>query len=285
MKHRILLVDVSGLLHRVKFALINQRLSHEDKETGIIFGFLMQLQFIKRKTNSNIVVFALDSRTSKRKKIYSEYKEKRRKEKTEKEKIIDEIAFQQFDQVENYVLKALGYNNIFREDGLEADDIIGSICKTYKSSEITIASSDQDMYQLLTNRVNIFNFMKSSFFTIDDFRDKYGIEPIMWKRVKAIGGCSSDCVAGIPGVGEKTVIKFIKGELPKTYKTYKAIVSPEGRKIIARNKKLVILPFRGTPSYRLFPDNVTVKSVKEVAEKYGMNSILSDIKGWFYSLS
>jgi DNA polymerase-1 len=295
MKHRILLVDTEAVLHSAKFSMVKQKLSHKELPTFVIYGFLMKLQYVCRKTHCNLVVFALDSKQSKRKKIYSKYKEKRSKDKTEEQIELDKIAYPQFDAVKNYVIPTIGYRNVFKVRGLEADDIIASICKTYKDSEIIIATTDQDLYQLLTDRVCIFNIRTNQYFTIDDFREKYGIEPKMWKRIKVYGGCSSDSVPGVPipqpdknkkqrHIAEKGALNYVLGKTKPTAQAYKAINSPEGKKVIARNKKLVILPFRGTPKFKLRPDRITKNGLKEVAEEYGMNSILDDLDDWYYSL-
>ena len=281
---RILIIDLNAVLHSVKFSLAKHRLSHKEKPTFIIYGFLLKLQFLLRKTNANVVVYATDSNTSKRKEIYSLYKEKRLNNKTEEQIALDEISYPQFEQVINYVVPTIGYRNIFGADGFEADDVIARVCKSYKNEEIVICSTDQDLYQLLTDNVCMFDSRKNVWYTKRDFVREYAIEPKMWKRVKAIGGCSSDNVEGIPGVGEKTVIKFLNGDLPKHHQTYQSIVSKEGKKIINRNKSLVILPFRDTPEFRIMPDRPTEQGLIRVCSKYGFESIIDDLRSWRKSL-
>lgn len=280
MENRILIIDCNAVLHSVKFSLAKHRLSNNEKPTFVIYGFLLKLQFLLRKTRANVIVYALDSSTSKRKEIYNIYKEKRVKNKSDEQIALDEISYPQFAQVTNFVLPTIGYKNIFGAEGFEADDVIGSICKKYKDEEIVICTTDQDMYQLLTDNVCMFDSRKNNWYTKKDFKKEYGIEPKMWKRVKAIGGCSSDNVEGVPGVGEKTVIKYITGNLPTHHKTYQAIKSKKGRKIINRNKSLVILPFKGTPEFIIRQDWLTQSGLERVCEKYGFDSIISDWRSW-----
>ncbi len=64
--------------------------------------------------------------------------------------------------------------------------------------------------------------------------------------VKALAGDVSDNIPGIKGVGEKTAIKFIRGELKEKAKVYAKIVSPKGQHTIARNTILMGLPWEGT---------------------------------------
>ncbi len=291
MKQRILLLDCSSVLHAVKFSLGKQRLSHNEKPTFVIYGFLLKLQYLVRKTKPDVIVYATDSRQRKRLKIYDKYKEKRTKQyKTDEQIALDKIAFPQFEELQNIIIPKLGYRNVFGTEGLEADDIIGRIAKDYKESEIILVSNDKDMYQLLSNKLCLLNPKTSQYYSLADFTKEYQIEPHLWKRVKAIGGCSSDNVPGVPipddkggwssrGVGEGTALKFVKGELPDHYKAYKAIVSIHGRKWINRNKSLVILPFRGTPSYKI-RDHPSAKAMKEVCKLYGFRSILEDWDDW-----
>lgn len=233
-----------------------------------------------KKTNANIVVYATDSKTSKRKEIYSIYKEKRQKNKTDKQIALDAIAHPQFDEIIESVIPTIGYKNVFGAEGFEADDIIARICKKYKDEEIVICSTDQDLYQLLTDNVCMMNSKTNNWYSKLDFTLEYGIEPKMWKRVKAIGGCISDNVDGIPGVGEKTVIKYLTGNLPSHHKTYMSIISGKGKKITNRNKQLVILPMRGTPDFTIKPDRLRSVGLRKVCDKYGFQSITDDWRSW-----
>jgi len=285
MKKRILLLDTSSVLHIIKHG--NKNIKKKDQSTYIIFGFLLKLQLLMRKTKANICVFATDSmpEDSLRKKIYPNYKLKRNtKEKTEKELKLDAMAWPQFDLVEQDILPSMGYSNIFNTKGFEADDIIGKICKTYRNNEIVIVTSDQDMYQLLTDTVCILKPSTNTYYTKAKFIKEYGIEPKMWKRIKSMAGCTSDEVKGVSGVGEKTALKFLKNELPTHYKTYESLTSREGKDIINRNKSLVILPFRGTPNYKITEDRISKIKINNMAKKYNFPSICSDLDDWYLTL-
>lgn len=291
MNQRILILDTSAILHQVKFSLAKHKLSNKEKPTFVIYGFLLKLSFLLKKTKSNVVVFATDSLSSKRKKMYAEYKEKRSQNKTEQQIALDKLAYPQFDEIINYVIPKLGYRNVFGAEGFEADDVIGRVCKTYKDSEIIICTTDQDMYQLLKNNVAIFDIRINNWFTEKSFKTKFGIEPKMWKRVKAIGGCSSDNVKGVPipqpdptkkmrHVAETGALNFIIGKMNPNTQAYKAIVSKAGKQVINRNKKLVILPFKDTPEFPIRPDHPRRSGFIDVCEKYDFKSLLSDMDYW-----
>ena len=288
---RILVIDLSAILHAVKFSLGKHRLSNEDKPTFVIYGFMMNLPYLFRKVRPTKVVFALDSQESHRKKLSKIYKEKRSKNKTEEQIALDALAYPQFAEIETKLLQELGFSNIFGAPGFEADDIIASICDSYPYEQIVIYSGDKDMYQLLTKNVSIIDTRTNIPFTLSSFSNKYKISPKLWSEVKAIGGCSSDNVLGIPipqsdktkkrmRVGEVTALKYLRGELPAHYKAYKAIERPAGRIRVKHNRKLVKLPFVGTPRYVLQDDHVTISSIKDICNRYGFKSILGKIEDW-----
>lgn len=278
---RILLIDTSSVLHAAKYGISNP-LKHKDKDKFIIYGFLLKLQMLMRNVNPTLTVFANDTRLkdSFRKKIYPAYKEKRHENKTPEDIKLEELVYPQFEIVKEYIIPSLGFRNNYSEKGLEADDIIGSVCKSYCTDEIVIVTTDKDMYQLLSSTTCIYNPQKNRYYTLKDFRNEYDIEPKMWKRVKAISGCASDNVTGVPGVGEKGVLQYLKGRLPMHYKKYQDIESRTGKDIINRNKKLVILPHRRTPKYKLKPDHVNKKALLKIAKEFKFKSIEKSINNW-----
>lgn len=290
MYNRILVFDFKAVGHSIKYSIGKYKLSNNEKPTFLIYGYLLKLNFLLRKTRSDIVVFAMDSNESKRKTIYPDYKSNR-ENKTPQQIELDELAFPQFTELEEYVLPKIGYRNLFGSRGFEADDVIGSICKKEKGRQIILVTSDRDMYQLLTDNVCMFNIKTNKYYTKSMFMDEYKIEPRMWKRIKAIGGCSSDTVKGVPipqldptkkqqHVAEKGALNFIRGEMKPSTKAYQAITSRAGKDVINRNKRLVILPFQGTPQFDLKPDRLSMNGLVEVCRKYGFNSILEDIDSW-----
>jgi hypothetical protein len=106
--------------------------------------------------------------------------------------------------------------NIFKKEGLEADDLISLILdhEIKKTENAVIVSADKDLYQLLTDYVHIFNPITNYTLSEGGFRKLYGLGPDMWPMVKAIAGCSSDEIPGIEGIGEKTAILYCSGKLP-----------------------------------------------------------------------
>lgn len=277
---KTVMIDCAAIGHYVKFAL--RRLQSGGDDTGVIFGFLGVIKELSERMSPGQFVFAWDSRKSKRRQSYPDYKRNRRPDKlTEAEVLENEVMRAQLDILRTRIIPELGFKNSFLSVGLEADDIIASCCLSLSGKKI-IVSRDNDLFQLLNRDTRMWDFQKKKYFTADDFAEKWGIEPHQWKTVKTIAGCSGDGVPNVPGVKELTAIKYLKNELPENYKTYKAI--KDGSDIIERNKPLVILPFKNTPKYRIQKDNISVDAFWNICEEFEFNSFLADIDEWVEDL-
>jgi len=237
-----LIIDCNNLCYSSFYTFGD--LSHLEKKTGVVFGFIQKVFSLAKKFETNKFIFCWDSKKSYRKLIYPEYKANRRLDLSEQEKIDLNLAFNQFTELRVKTLPAMGFNGTnFLCVGYEADDLIAEIVDKNQDKENIIVSTDQDFYQLL-DRASIYNHKTKRMFLQNDFVDKYGITPNLWAKVKAIAGCSSDNVKGIEGVGELKAIKYLQNILPNG-KIKDRIESKEGQKIIERNRILVSLPYKG----------------------------------------
>jgi len=275
----MIILDANGICHQCKHAM--GHLSWNDKKVGIIFGFLNQMLSLAKILESNKFVFAWDSKESLRAKIFPDYKKSRRKDKTEEEKELDAISYAQFDLLKKEVLPEIGFVNSFYLEGYEADDIIASITSTNTSKTFTIVSSDEDLFQLLSDKVRMYSIRKKQFYTDKNLWKDYGVVPNEWAEVKAIAGCSSDGVPGVPGVGEVTACKFIRRQLSTKHQSYRNI--QKHRSLIERNRKLVTLPFKNTPQTKLhLKETLSFMEFQNVCGRYGFQSFLEreKLKQW-----
>jgi len=269
-----LLLDCNYLCHRAKHS--TGGLSFENTPTGVIYGLLKTVAHFQELFNTPHVAFCWDSKTSKRKKIFSAYKAHRASKYEDMDedtnKLEEEFRWQ-MQMLRREYLPTIGYKNVFVQRGYEADDIIASICLNLSMlDEAIIVSSDQDLYQLIESNISLFNPTKGKMMTLQGFKEKYGIEPYLWNTVKIIAGCNTDGVPGIEGVGEKTVVKYLKKELKETTKTYQKITNMSDS-IYRRNKRLITLPFKGTKVFKLQDDEITQEGWNTVIEKLGMISL------------
>jgi len=268
-----LVLDSNYMCHRVKHALGG--LKHGETPTGTVYGFFKSVAILQDQFRTPHVIFCWDSKTNKRKELLPSYKEKRHtaKEDISEEELQFEWEFvRQMKRLRVRYLKMIGFRNIFVQKRLESDDIIASICKRISEEhEAVIVSADKDLYQLLKPNVSFYNPHKSQLYTVAHFRKEYGISPQKWGLVKSIAGCPTDEVPGIPGVGEKTAIKHLLGQLNPETKTSKKIEA-EKQAYIKRNKPLVVLPFKGTKRFEIKEDSLSKKGWNRVVKELGMNS-------------
>ena len=267
----ILIIDSNYLGYVCKFSL-STGLTYRGNHTEVIFGFLKNIISLKNRFETRDIIFCWDSKESKRKELFKDYKGKRHANKTEEQQTGDALVFQQFDELRTKVLPSLGFNNVFYQKGYESDDIIASIVMKHKAPCIVV-SSDTDLYQLL-DYCSLFNFTKKDIMTKDLFIRQYGITPKQWIDVKSIAGCVSDNVPGVSGVGEKTTIKYLTGNLSSVSKTFDSI-EKRNEKDSSFVRKLVELPFPGTLSPQIVKNDLSLEKYKTVCEKYGFNSLLT----------
>jgi DNA polymerase I len=265
----MILIDANSICHMAKHSMGD--LSWEDKKVGVLFGFLYQLLSLSKRFESNRFIFAWDSRGSIRSEIFPDYKKGRKKDKTPEEKELDVIAYEQFELLQHSILPEIGFTNNYWQDKYEADDIIASIVK-HNHEKIVIVSTDEDLYQLLSDNVSIYSIKKKQEYTHHNLWKDFHIPPLDWIDVKAIAGCSSDGIPGVVGVGEKTACKYLNRQLGINLKTYRSI--KDSADIIERNMKLVALPYPGTKVINVTKDVPSLKGFLAVCTRYGFASFM-----------
>lgn len=272
---KILICDSNAMCHRAKHT--TGEMKFNENGTGCIYGFFTQLLTMLKKYKPDYIAFAWDSKTSLRKEMFPEYKAKRAKAKKDKakaEQAFDKACYAQFYEIQEEILPAIGFKNNFRIKGFEGDDLIASICLNNVGKKI-VATSDNDMFQLLNDDVIIYDIRKKQDFTAENFRDVYKITADNWAEVKALAGCDSDEVPGIQGVGIQTAIKYTQGLINHKYATYKKIT--EDTCVVERNRKLVTLPLKGTPVIKLVKqDQYDFQQMKTIFMDYGFRSLCGE---------
>jgi DNA polymerase-1 len=245
-------------------------LSFDERPTGIIFGFLNQILQLAIRFDYPRFIFAWDSKRSCRRDVYPNYKQKD-KEITQDMLELLGISKPQFSTLRIQVLPRIGFANNFIQTGLEADDIIAMIVKDLYHKEVYIISSDNDLYQLLLPTHNLYDPKKKTVYGFHDFFNEWNVLPNDWPKIKALAGCNGDNVKGLPGVGEKTAIKWLKGNL----KGKKAdIISQNSTKMYLTNLPLVSLPHKDTIPITLQQDRLNFPEFEVTCLEYGFRSFL-----------
>lgn len=267
---KTLVVDSHFLAHRAIHTM--GALAYENEHTGVIFGFLMQLQAYAKIHKTNDIIFCWDSHESKRKEHFPGYKKRPKKNMTEIEKEDQKRGFDQFDVIREEVLPAMGFKNIYIQKGYEADDLIATTVMHY-IKDFIIITADADMYQLL-DFADMWNPAKKEFYTFENFWEEWNLPPEEWIKIKSFAGCTSDTIPGLQGIGEKTAAKYLRSELKNTTKAYKALLN--GAELLEKNRQLVELPFPGTEVNKIVSDELNFdRFVQDVCYKYSFDSFLS----------
>jgi DNA polymerase-1 len=250
-------------------------MTYKGSSTGVIFGVLKEIAYLMKEFNTKYIVFCWDSKPNIRNTIYKDYKANRHTEVLDEEALAFEKEFyNQVHKLETEYLRTIGFRNIFKQPGYESDDIMASLCLNLpKGDEAILVTGDQDLFQMLTNSVCQYNPITKQIITSHAFREHFLIDPTQWVMVKAIAGCSTDNVKGVTGVGEKTAIKYLKGELKKELKAYLNIEAAKEDELIERNLQLVRLPYKNTAVFQLKKDKLSVEGWRKVINSLGMKSL------------
>lgn len=266
-----LLLDCNYLCHRAWHS--HQSLQFDGIHTGVTFGFLKDIMSFQDRWPNAHFAFCFDRKPLLRERDYPQYKQNRVKEEyTEEEQELKKAFDKQVKLLRTQHLADLGFQNIFYQKGYEADDIIGSLVLTHPQRHFIMISADQDLYQLLSPTVSLWNPRTKALITDNSFSQEFGVTPSQWIDVKAIAGCKTDGISGVcKGIGPKTAAKFLNGKMVSGCKEFLAIV--KGTKVWKANRFLVRLPYPGIEPMQLLKDTVSIGSWRSLARKLGMMSI------------
>ncbi len=197
----LVLIDGSSYLYRAFHAL--PPLSNSQGEpTGALHGVLTMIRKLVRDEQPAhvAVVFDAPGKTF-RDDLYPEYKANRPPMPDELRSQVQPIL----DAVEAMGLPLL------RIEGVEADDVIGTLCdKAAKQGlEVLVSTGDKDLAQLVTDKVTLINTMNDSRMDRDAVKAKFDVYPEQIVDYLALVGDTSDNIPGVPKVGPKTASKWL----------------------------------------------------------------------------
>jgi DNA polymerase-1 len=217
------------------------------------------------------IIWCFDSKQSFRRSILPCYKEKRKQDIEKQDPELRERIIhckQLTSQLRDEILADFGYTSVWQV-GLESDDMIAAACRSLKTCNKMIVSVDHDLFQLLNSTTHMYSPNRSQYYTASWFEKAYNIPPKQWSLVKAIAGCTSDCVPGVVGVGEKTAIAYIRNELSSGKKFDKIESNYE---LIQFNKQLVKLPHKETKPVIIPKDKISFKQWKDACRRWDVQS-------------
>lgn len=199
----LVLVDGSSYLYRAYHAL-PPLTNSKGQPTGAVKGVVNMIRrLVKDYPQSAIaVIFDAKGKTF-RDDIYAEYKANRPPMPDELRPQVQPI----YD-----IVQAMGLP-LLVIDGVEADDVIGTLARqaTEQQRAVVISTGDKDMAQLVNEHVTLVNTMTETVLDIPGVNAKYGFGPELMIDYLALMGDKVDNIPGVPGVGEKTAQGLIQG--------------------------------------------------------------------------
>jgi DNA polymerase-1 len=197
----LVLIDGSSYLYRA-FHALPALTNSQGEPTGALHGVLtMILKLVREEQPAHIaVVFDAPGKTF-RDDIYDEYKATRPPMPDDLRSQVQPIL----DAVEAMGLPLL------RVTGVEADDVIGTLCKQAeeKGLSVLVSTGDKDLAQLVTDKVTLINTMDDSRMDREAVKAKFDVWPEQIVDYLSLVGDSSDNIPGVPKVGAKTAAKWL----------------------------------------------------------------------------
>ena len=236
MEKRLIIIDSNALLHR-SFHALPPLMNKSGQETGAVYGFLLTLFKAINDLKANYIVACFDTKMPTfRHEMFKDYKAQRPATPTG---IVSQIP------ITKEVLEAFKIP-VFAKEGVEADDLIATICEKNPGVEIYIVSGDMDNTQLVNENTKVYTLGKgikdTVIYDINKVRERFGVDPEQMVDFKALIGDPSDNIPGVEGIGKKTAAEIIQkyGNIKNLYEelaTDTAVLKPKVKEALKVNKE------------------------------------------------
>ncbi|MCW9029608.1 MAG: DNA polymerase I, partial [Kangiella sp.] len=205
-KAPFILVDGSSYLFRAYHVPQLQRMTNSSgMMTGAVFGVINMLKSLIKEYQPEYMAMVFDAKGKTfRNDLYPEYKANRPP--------MPEDLRQQIEPIHE-IVKAMGLP-LLVIDGVEADDVIGTLAKQAckEGRETLISTGDKDMAQLVSEHVTLINTMDKTNPITDRERvvEKFGVKPEQIIDYLALVGDKVDNIPGVDKCGPKTAVKWLE---------------------------------------------------------------------------
>jgi len=197
----LVLVDGSSYVYRA-FHALPPLTNSRGEPTGAVFGVLnMLVKFVKDYQPRCIaVVFDAPGKTF-RDELFAEYKAQRQPMPNDLRPQIPPLLA---------IIRAQGLP-LLQIDGVEADDVIGTLaCRAAANGKtVVISTMDKDMAQLVNESITLVNTMSNTVLDRAGVKAKFDVFPEQIIDYLALVGDTSDNIPGIEKVGPKTAAKWL----------------------------------------------------------------------------
>ena len=168
-KPTLFLIDGSNYVYRAFYA-IRELSNSKGFPTNAIYGFTTMLLKLLRDWKPKYIVIAFDVKgPTFRHEAFEAYKATRR---ATPDDLLPQIPFIK-EIIRGFSIPVL------EKQGLEADDIIGTLAKKYaeKGIKTVIVSGDKDMMQLISDDIMMIDTMKDITYDVEAVRERFGVGP------------------------------------------------------------------------------------------------------------
>lgn len=226
----VYLVDLSSYLLRAYHAVAPLS-SPRGEPTHAVHGTVTMLERLFRERRPELLAIAMDSgRVTFRKEIYSEYKANRPP--------APEDLRTQIQRAEQ-IVRAWGLP-VFKQDGVEADDLIASIVVRSRGlgRRVVIVSADKDLMQLVSPDVVMWDTLRNKVFGPEEVKERFDVTPSQLGDLLALTGDSSDNIPGVPSVGLKTAANLLNQfqSLDGIYSSLETITKKKLQEVLRENE-------------------------------------------------
>jgi DNA polymerase I len=280
----LLLVDGSSYLYRAFHQpQLGALKSPQGEPTGVLHGVLSMLRRLHNdyKADYSACVFDAKGKTF-RDDWYAEYKANRP---PMPDDMIAQIA------PLHDAIKAMGWPLVMI-DGVEADDVIGTLCAraTAAGMQCIVSTGDKDLAQLVNPQVTLINTMSNEKLDREGVIAKFGLPPERLIDYFTLVGDAVDNVPGVDKVGPKTAVKWLTqyGTLDDVVAHAADIGGVVGENLrqaldwLPQAKRLVTvkcdveLPLTFDD---LAPREMDRDKLLELFSRYGMRTLLREVQG------
>ncbi len=199
---QLILIDGSSYLYRA-FHAMPSLTNSKGFPTGAVYGVINMLRRLLNENKPDYIAMVFDAKGKTfRDTLYPQYKAHRPPMPSE--------LVQQIQPIHD-IIRAYGIPLLMIE-GVEADDVIGTLAKlaTEQNIETLISTGDKDLAQLVNPHVTLVNTMTDTVLNPETVKEKFGIPPERIVDYLALIGDSVDNIPGVPQVGPKTAVKWLQ---------------------------------------------------------------------------
>lgn len=238
---KLVLIDGHSILNRAFYG-VPELSNGKGLHTNAVYGFLNIMFKILEEEKPDYLAVAFDMHAPTfRHKMFEAYKGTR---KPMPEELREQVP------VMKEVLQAMNIV-IMEREGLEADDILGTLAKKAQKNgmEVALVSGDRDLLQIADEHIKIrIPKTKMGRTQIEDYYpadvvSAYGVTPVQFIDLKALMGDTADNIPGVPKVGQKTATELMEtyGSLEAIYEHVGEISKKSIRESLAANRDLADL--------------------------------------------